>query len=289
MNDTWEVQRNTILEAEGLAVLLRRMLGCLREPTVKNGAWATSRNLLVPDTLRTYWSGHSARHTLPSIAAALDVGKGRPDFLGRWCYAQHGSQDYILTSRQVVHGIQSLISKTILEGSADGGYIEEEVLAGVKQACADLALDQSVILRRHMVSKWDAAAKCWKLHGKYPHLMIPPEQLQGASGDIEAQLPGPFHAWSAEESLGEAPYFVTVSRRGHRRLHLAKACAVRQERCLETIGIFTLEEAAADSLCKLCKPKLANAASSSSSGSEDSNIVDLQAEAPAASVASGRD
>ena len=194
-----------------------------------------------------------------------------------------------MTSRQVVHGIQNLISKTILEGSADGGYIEEEVLAGVKQACADLALDQSVILRRHMVSTWDATAKCWKLHGRYPHFMIPPEQLQGASGDIGAQLPGPFHAWSAEESLGETPYFVTVSRKGHRRLHLAKACAVRQERCLETIGIFTLEKAAADSICKLCKPKLDSAASSSSSGSEDSNVVGCQAEAPAAPLASGGD
>ena len=116
----------------------------------------------------TYWSGHSARHTLPSIAAALDVGKDRWDFLGRWCYAQHGSQDYILTSRQVVHGIQNLISKTVLEGNADGGYIEEEVLAGVKQACPDLALDQQTILRRHMVSKWDTTAKCWKLYGRCP-------------------------------------------------------------------------------------------------------------------------
>ena len=289
MNDSWNVQKNLILEAEGLAILLRRMLGCLREPTVKNGAWATSRGLLVPDKLRTYWSGHSARHTLPSIAAALDVGKDRRDFLGRWCYAQHGSQDYILTSRQVVHGIQNLISKTVLEGNTDGGYIEEEVLAGVKQACADLALDQQTILRRHMVSKWDSAAKCWKLHGRFPHIMIPPDQLQGASGDIGAQLPGPFHAWNAEESLGDAPYFVTVSRKGHRRLHLAKACAVRQERCLETIGIFSLAEASADSICKLCKPKLSGAVSSSSSGSEDSNAIDMQAVAPEPPVGSAGD
>ncbi|CAE7378144.1 unnamed protein product, partial [Symbiodinium pilosum] len=227
MSDAWDVQKNLILEAEGLAILLRRMLGCLREPTVKNGAWATSTNLLVPDKLRTFWSGHSARHTLPSIAAALDVGKDRRDFLGRWCYAQHGSQDYILTSRQVVHGIQNLISKTVLEGNADGGYIEEEVLAGVKQACADLALDQQMILRRHMVSKWDAIAKCWKLHGRYPHIMIRPEQLQGASGDIGAQLPGPFHAWNAEESLGEAPYFVTVSRKGCQAQSVVRAVGPR--------------------------------------------------------------
>ena len=285
MNDSWDVQKNLILEAESLAILLRRMLGCLREPTVKNGAWATSRGLLVPAKLRTFWSGHSARHTLPSIAAALDVGKDRRDFLGRWCYAQHGSQDYILTSRQVVHGIQNLISKMVLEGNADGGYIEEEVLAVVKQACADLALDEQTILRRHMVSKWDATAKCWKLHGRYPHIMIPPEQLQGASGDIGAQLPGPFHAWNAEESLGDAPYFVTVSRKGHRRLHLAKACAVRQERCLETIGIFSLAEASADSICKLCKPKLSGAVSRS----EDSNAIDMQAAAPEPPVVSAGD
>ena len=120
------------MDAGGLAILIRKMLGCLREPIVKSGAWATSRNLLVPDTLRTYWSGHSARRTLPSIAAALGVEKDRRDFLGRWCYAQHGSQDYILTSRQVVHGIQNFVAKCLLEGNADGGYIEEEVLGWSK-------------------------------------------------------------------------------------------------------------------------------------------------------------
>ena len=270
LSDAWEVTRKGVLDAGGLAILIRKMLGCLREPIVKSGAWATSRNLLVPDTLRTYWSGHSARHTLPCIAAALGVEKDRRDFLGRWCYAQHGSQDYVLTSRQVVHGIQNLVSKTILEGSPGGGYIEEEVLASLKQACSDRSLDQSVILRRHSVAKWDSGAKTWKLFGRFPHIMIPPDQLQGASGDVNARLPGPYHSWSAEDCLGDSPFFVTVSRKGHRRLHLAKACAVRQERCIETIGIFSLDEASADSICKLCKPKISGAASSSSSGSEDS-------------------
>ena len=270
MNDSWEVSRKGVLDAGGLAILIRKMLGCLREPIVKSGAWATSRNFLVPDTLRTYWSGHSARHTLPSIAAALGVEKDRRDFLGRWCYAQHGSQDYILTSRQVVHGIQNFVAKCLLEGSADGGYIEEEVLAGLRQACTDLALDQALILRRHSVSEWEDNVKSWKLFGRFPHIMIPPEQLKGAAGDIAADLPGPYQAWSAEECLGDSPYFVTVSRKGHRRLHLVKGCAVRQERCLETIGIHSLDEASADSICKLCKPKISGAASSSSSGSEDS-------------------
>ena len=161
-----------VLDAGGLAILIRKMLGRLREPVVKSGAWATSRNHLVPDTLRTYWSGQSARHTLPSIAAALGVEKDRRDFLGRWCYAQHGSQDYILTSRQVVHGIQNFVSKCLLEGNADGGYIEEEVLSGVRQACADLSLDQAVIMRRHSVSEWDVDAKTWKLFGRFPHITI---------------------------------------------------------------------------------------------------------------------
>ena len=190
---------------------------------------------------------------LPSIAAALGVEKDRRDFLGRWCYAQHGSQDYILTSRQVVQGIQNLVSKSLLEGNAEGGYIEEEVFAGVKQACADLSLDQAVVLRRHAVSEWDASAKTWQLFGRFPHIMIPPEQLKGAAGDI-ARLPGPYQAWSAEEGLGDSPYFVIVSRKGYRRLHLAKGCAVRQERCIETIGIHSLEDASADSIRKLCKP-----------------------------------
>ena len=87
-------------------------------------------------------------HELPSVAAAVGVETDGRDFLRRWCYVEHGSQDYILASRQVVRGVPILVSKTLLEGNTEGGYIEEEISSGVKQACVDLGLDHNVISHR---------------------------------------------------------------------------------------------------------------------------------------------
>ena len=78
------------------------------------------------------------------------------------------------------------------------------------------------------------------------------------------------------------PFFVTVSRSGFRRLHLSKACAVRQERCMETVGVSKISEGIADAICKLCQPKISAAQETSSSGSEDSLVPgnDGQGEPP---------
>ena len=67
-----------------------------------------------------------------------------------------------------------------------------------------------------------------------------------------------------------APYFVVVSRSGHRRLHLSRSCAVRQERCLETIPLYEINADSADAICKLCAPRLQEqGAISSDSASSD--------------------
>ena len=62
------------------------------------------------------------RHTLVSIAAALGVDKGRRDFFGA-VGLQRAWQSRImfLTSRQIVHGIQNLICRVLLEASSEGG------------------------------------------------------------------------------------------------------------------------------------------------------------------------
>ena len=57
-----------------------------------------------------------------------------------------------------------------------------------------------------------------------------------ASGDLAAEAKEPFVVLEPDKIEGDFPYFVTVSRSGFRRLHLSGACAVRQERCMETVG-----------------------------------------------------
>ena len=54
------------------------------------------KEFLLPEQMALFYTGHSPRHTMPSMAAVIGVEKSRRDFLGRWAYAQHGSQDYVL-------------------------------------------------------------------------------------------------------------------------------------------------------------------------------------------------
>jgi hypothetical protein len=58
-----------------------------------------------------FWKEHSERKTLNGIAAQLGIPKSDRDFLGRWVPEQ--SDDYLLTARSVVAGIQEKVAKQI--------------------------------------------------------------------------------------------------------------------------------------------------------------------------------
>ena len=268
-NSEWDIAAKEFLDAEGLALQLRRFLQHLPKPVRQQGVWKISRELLFPGMVANFWTGHSARHVLTSIAAALGVGKDRRDYLGRWAYAQHGSQDYVLTSRQVVQGVQCFVCKCLLLGNAEGGYSEEELFCAMRAFADAVQQDGESVIRACTVLVWDDVGTTWKLGGVYPCLTVTPERVQAAAGDMDASLPGPYLEFDGEGEQDEAPYFITVSRRGFRRLHLSKRCAVRRENCLETIPVMRLTEGIADAICKLCRPKIESGEASSTSGSED--------------------
>ena len=266
----WDTPSREYMSAEGLALQLRRLLQHLPTPVRQQGVWKVSRELLFPGQLANFWTGHSARHVLTSIAAALGVGKDRRDYLGRWAYAQHGSQDYVLTSRQVVQGVQNFVCRSIILGHESGGYSEEELFWAIKAHADSLFLEGAEIVKASDLLQWDDVQKTWKLGGAFPSFNVSPERARQAAGDIDAQLPGPYEPFEGKEDGDEAPYFITVSRKGFRRLHLSKKCAVRRENCLETVPVHKLTEGIADAVCKLCRPKIENAEASSTSGSEES-------------------
>ncbi|CAE7862468.1 unnamed protein product [Symbiodinium necroappetens] len=139
-----------------------------------------------PGQLASFWTGHSARHVLTSIAAALGVGKDRRDYLGRWAYAQHGSQDYVLTSRQVVQGVQNFVCRSLILGHESGGYSEEELFWAVKAHADSLLLEGAEIVKANDLLQWDDVQRTWKL---------------------DAQLPGPYEPFEGKEDGDEAPYF----------------------------------------------------------------------------------
>ena len=264
--DNWEISHRGYVDSDEVALLMRRCLTALRVP-FKEERWGLSRTELLPDGMARFWTGHSPRHTLVSIAAALGVDKGRRDFLGRWAYSEHGSQDYVLTSRQIVHGIQNLICRVLLEASSEGGYIEEEILIEIRSFAQQSGFDPTVV-DRHLVMSWNVLGQFWHLKGRFPSLSLTPDRVAGARGDLGAE-PKEKYVVAADDALPDAPYFITTSRSGFRRLHLAGRCAVKQERCLMTKAVYEIKDDEVDAICKLCRPRVEGVASSSSGSAEE--------------------
>ena len=79
------VSSRAFLKPEGVVSLVRAVLRTLHVPQLKSGTWGLSKTLhLVPQELIMSWSGHSLRHVLPSLAAAVGVPQAKIGFLDRW-------------------------------------------------------------------------------------------------------------------------------------------------------------------------------------------------------------
>ena len=117
------------METPDVANHIRMLLKRLGTPKLDTGtgAWRWNRIMdLVPDELALYFSGHSARHVLPSICLAIGVHREEQNFLGRWEINKSGASDYAGTARQVVHRLQALVVKSLVTG--EPRYDESEAL-----------------------------------------------------------------------------------------------------------------------------------------------------------------
>ena len=268
-SDDWLKSGRNFLEPEGLATMLRRLLLTLPTVVRRGGGLALNYgNLLVSPEMASFWTGHSARHTLPSWAAAAQIPKESRDYLGRWSYSKHGSQDYVLTSRQVVHRVQKDVCRFLLEGNPAPGLVEEELMERVKAFAVKVNAGPITTARRHNVMVWSLNLGAWHLGGTFPLLEVGPVAARMEDAPAQGE-PEPQN----DDCLPEAPYFITISRKTFfRRLHVSKSCAVRQERCLVTQPVYSITGDVADAICKLCKPKLKGEEEAlSSSDSSDSS------------------
>ena len=119
------------------------------------------------------------------------------------CETRGGSNDYTLTSRQIVHDVQSRVCAALLEGQPAPGIIEEELLAEM----ANHPGSAESHLAGHRVMKWDNAKGAWCLGGKFPMIQMKPEVLQNAKGEPLAAGVVPL-----DDEVPDAPYFVSITR-----------------------------------------------------------------------------
>jgi hypothetical protein len=93
--------------------ILRRpvSLESIDDISVDEQIFESSEVLLDLREAQFFWKEHSERKTLNGMAAQLGIPKSDRDFLGRWVPEQ--SDDYLLTARSVVAGIQEKVARQL--------------------------------------------------------------------------------------------------------------------------------------------------------------------------------
>ena len=226
-----------------------------------------------------YWTGHSMRHFIPTVAAAIDIGKEQRDYVGRWHVNLHQSADYVHTSRQIVTKVQEAVNRSLCEGNPN--YDESELMEDYGCFLVTKGRSHTEWIKPHAV--WKKVGDSIQVGGKWPTM-----DVDVIDSEIWAEQPTQIAGDEAEnvaavESTGEdenkAPaFFVTVSRHtGFRRLHKVGCCGTHPWTCHKVEYVSRVVDGIADAVCKTCKRasgKEIDKEESSSSGSSSSTDMD---------------
>ena len=290
----FEVPQRKFADPERVASFFRHALSVLEIPFCgRNGRWVGRKeSTLLEGTALLYFSGHSPRHWLPSVSAALGVPKEKRDYVGRWHVNLHQSQDYVLTSRQIVHEVQELVCNSICRGTP--GFCETEMLEDFSEYLRGKEVPddevKQVIASHEVVKKNvnDDGVESWNLQRDWPGL-----ELLWQSGGEHAMRSEHDHEGVDQPDTDQAPiedeqapFFVTISRRsGFRRLHRRGYCGVFHGTCQQVEFLRRVDSAAADAFCKICLKKgglretsnLESSTSGSSSSTSDEEAAQADA------------
>ena len=201
-----------------------------------------------------YWTGHSMRHFLPTVASAIDIGKEQRDYVGRWHVNLHQSADYVHTSRQIVLKVQDSVNKAIVEGVPS--YDESELMEDY--GCF-------LVTRGRFAAEWVKHHAVWKrldgnilIGGQWPTLEV--ETIVNEIWEDKDQQDVPIQEETApdipeeEAPVETAPFFVTISRHsGFRRLHKVGGCGTHPWTCYKVEYITRVVSGVADAVCKTCQ------------------------------------
>ena len=270
----WSAGVKKHLSPEMLNVCIKKVLSELRTPVRGERTWKKGEVDLIAQELLPFWSGHSARHWLPSWAANLGVSKQDRDFLGRWQAGAHESNEYIVTSREVVHRVQMHVVGGLVQGHA--GVDELPILNELHEFGNPRGVSFARGASRHRVWRTNDDGHRALLLG-YPL----DYELEDEVGEGEAALEVPVEDEDASKrDWSEFPYWVSISRKSlFRRLHAKDKCGVLPWNVFSAEGFMSVSEANADAWCKSCWKKIAQGEAeasreASSSGSSSSTEIE---------------
>ena len=223
-----------------VSTYIRDVYRKLYTPKLDSGKFrANTSRLLMVENASAFFTGHSPRNWMPSVAAALGYRSDERNFLGRWLIGGAGAAKYTRTARQVIAACKAVAC------GLGGIYTEEEALLALKDFVDKRGGSGSLARRRHDIQVMAGGVKSLGL--TWPVFQAPLETTQV---DDEDECP---------EVVPSQPskYFISVSRKtGHRRLHLNGPCHVKPHHCHTVRFMERVDMQDVDSICRDCKHRL---------------------------------
>ena len=268
----WSGPTSHHIKAGVLGGYVREVYKRLYTPKYEEGTYRSNRlRMLMTEDAHAFFTGHSPRNWMTSVAAAIKIGADRRDFLGRWLIGGAGSAEYTRTARQIIHDIQITVCKSIACGVGET-FDEAEALQELKIFVDQRGKSGGLARRRHDILKSYKGKVCLGL--SWPTLALKPEPDRQDDGLDFQVLPAK-----------PARYFISISRKtGRRRLHLNGPCHVKPNQCRQVEYLDEVHLDLLDSICRDCKHRLRRDhgvedkgdSSSESGSSSDSKSSDEQ-------------
>ena len=230
--------------------------------------WEESDSYLILPPGHLFWSEHSERHFLPGATAALGYSRDDRDYLGRWGIDAQRSDDYVATSRQVVMRLQEGLCKAISSGTGGGRYDEDDVIREYGEFISRRLPEANTM-------EWLAGIEVLDRKGSLGQLWPLDEDTEvpaGANFEESEPVGGLVRVGTPKglEADLTAPFWVSITKSGFRRLHRLDGCWVSPLECFDWRSSRVLEEGMADRPCLLCWPEARKGPVESSSGEEAS-------------------
>ena len=274
-NRNWTGTLPKLMSYSDMAGVSRQVSAFLKVPVYKDGNWERSQQDMLPRPAPLYWTEHSERHFLVSVAAALGEAKSAVDMIGRWGIDKAQSHDYIHTSRQVVTGIQRKVITALKFGSCP--YDEDDLLQGLLDFLRSKGVEAEIakeFAARSFakITESDGLGMRRKVLDAFPDEEFGEEDQVKPSMDQEMEMQtGPQEDQQDEQALpADGQYWMTVSKSGFRCLHKGGTA-----RCnVDPLRVHRWElcepgSAKADKPCSFCFDKADLGSDDSSDSSED--------------------
>ena len=279
-----------MLDYNYATALSRKLLLTLKKPVrdMETDGWKDGPDLLIIAPAHLFHTEHSERHFAPSVSAVLKVAREPRNYLGRWgINAPQQSADYVLTSRQIILGVQ----ETILSGLSSGPSVyDEEDLFDQYRAwlfARDPLADPETQIERYRILIASSGGN-HTLQQQWPLVptVVDLEAVGAAGVQAEQNLPADSLLRRGQCELDEdTEFWASVGRSGFRRLHRTGGCITDREACAQWVPLTAAQAQVekSDQACKLCWPDLVGAepedmaAGSSSGDSSDSESSSTEA------------